>query len=186
MRGLLVGVLTGVSLLGQVRYARLAEIEGSAGMRPHPAEAWRAALRNAPLVEASSLRTPPGSRLEVELDDGSVLRLAGEADCELSDYTRLSTGQRITHIAVDRGVAYFSGESHWRDALVLAAPGAQITIRRGSRVRLEVNRGSSQVSVIEGDASVATPAVELNVKEGHALRVDPSLPDKFVYAPEFD
>src|SRR5438552_2581315 len=122
-------LLLGASLNGQTRYARLGEFDGSAETRVHPSETWKPALRNTPLLESSWLRTGGESHAEIELDEGSVLRVAENSVCEIADYTRLSTGQRITHISLDSGVAYFSGESNWRDALILSMPAAQVSIR---------------------------------------------------------
>src|SRR6185436_12409476 len=97
------------------------------------------------------------SRIEVELDDNSVFRVAGDSRAELADYLRLSTGQRITHIALDFGVAYFSGESDRRDALLLSLPGGQVELKRGSRLRLQSSNGVSEIAVIEGSATVVSP-----------------------------
>ena len=103
------------TVCAQTRYARLGELDGTVETQIHPSEPWRFAARNTPLLESSWVRTGSGAHVEIELDDGSVLRLAENSLCELADYTRLSTGQRITHIALDRGVAYFTGEAGWRD-----------------------------------------------------------------------
>jgi len=51
-----------------------------------------------------------GRAVEIELDDGSAWRLGPDSLGEISDYTRLSTGQRITLLSLDHGTAYFSGE----------------------------------------------------------------------------
>ena len=171
-------------LCAQTRYARLGEVEGSVEVQIHPAEPWKAALRNTPLLESSSLRTGPASHVEIELDEGSVLRLAENSACEFSDYTRLSTGQRITHISLDRGVAYFSGESSWRDALILSMPSAQVSIRRGSRVRMEVASDSSQLAMLEGEARLSSTAIELNLPEGKMLKLPLGRSDKFYLLPE--
>src|SRR3954470_3283301 len=150
MRAIGLCLALSASLCGQTRYARLGEIAGSVETQLHPSEAWRPALRNTPLRESSWVRTGGAAHAEIELDEGSVLRLAENSVCELSDYTRLSTGQRITHISLDRGVAYFTGSSDWRDALVLATPSSQVAIRRGSRVRLEAGPDASRIAVLEG------------------------------------
>ena len=168
----------------QTRYARLGELTGGVEAQIHPSESWRPAARNMPLLESSSLRTGASAHAEIELDDGSVLRLAENSLCEFSDYTRLSTGQRITHISLDRGVAYFTGESSWRDALALSIPPAQVSIRRGSRVRLEVNPDSSRVAVLEGEARFSSPSVELDVREGRMLKLDLTRSDRFSLLPE--
>jgi len=115
-----------------------------------------------------------------------VLRLAGNSLCELADYSRLSTGQRITHISLDSGLAYFSGEWIWRDALIVSIPSAQVSIRRGSRVRLEAGPNSSRVSVLEGQVRFSSAAVELELPEGKMLRLDLSRTDKFYLIPEIE
>src|SRR5437867_3626767 len=156
MRTIALWLLLAASLHAQTRYARLGEIEGAIEAQIHPSQPWKSALRNMPLLESSWLRTGGTSHAEIELDEGSVLRLAENSLCELADYTRLSTGQRISHMSLDRGVAYFSGESNWRDALILSMPGAQVSIRRGSRVRLETDVDFSQLAALEGDIRLSS------------------------------
>ena len=59
-----------------------------------------AAERNLPLPESAWVRTGEGSRLEIELDEGSVARLGPNSQVGLSDYSRLSTGQRVTLLSL--------------------------------------------------------------------------------------
>src|SRR2546426_2413453 len=184
MRRIALWMLASASLCAQVRYARMGEIDGSAETQVHPSGPWKPALRNTPLLESSWLRTGGASNAEVELDEGSVLRLAENSVCELADYTRLSTGQRITHLSLDRGAAYFSGESNWRDALILSLPSAQVSIRRDSRVRLEAGTDFSQVAVLEGEVRFSSAAIELDVPEGKMLKIDLARSDKFYLLPE--
>ncbi len=172
MRGLAVGLLLGSCLCAQTRYARVGELAGTVEIRVHPSEPWQVAARNTPLLESSWIQTGAGAHAEIELDEGSVLRLGENSLCELSDYTRLSTGQRITNISLDRGVAYFSGESSWRDALMLSMGPAQVLIRRGSRVRLEASADSGRVASLEGEPRVISAAVELDLTEGKMLKLD--------------
>ena len=58
---------------GQARYARLGEFDGKVEVQLHAGDAWSPAERNLPLAESAWLRTGASSRLEIELDDGSVL-----------------------------------------------------------------------------------------------------------------
>jgi hypothetical protein len=184
MRTIALWLLLSATLCAQSRYARLGEIDGSVETQIHPSDPWKRTLRNTPLRESSWLRTGGTSHAEVELDEGSVLRLAENSVCELADYTRLSTGQRITHISLDRGVAYFSGESNWRDALILSLPAARVSIRRGSRVRLEAGIDFSQLAVLEGEVRFSSAIIELDVSEGKMLKLDLARPGKFYLSPE--
>jgi len=167
-------------LAGPVRVARVGELDGQVEVQLHSYDAWRPAARNLPLVERSWVRSAAGARVELELDEGSALRMAGDAICELSDYTRLSTGQRITTLSVDHGVAYFTGETDGRDSLILAVPGAQATVRAGTRIRLEVNESASQIAVIEGRVRFSSPGAELDVNEGQTARIENGAQPHFV------
>jgi hypothetical protein len=155
-----------------VRVARVGELEGNVEVQLHAADAWRPAVRNMPLVERTWVRTAAGATVEIELDDGSALRLTGDALCEISDYTRLSTGQRVTILSVDHGVAYFTGEPDRRDAVILVVPGAQATVHTGSRLRLEARDDASQLAVLEGKVRFSSPVAEMDLTEGETARVE--------------
>ena len=155
-----------------VRVARVGELDGKVEVQLQAADAWRPAVRNMPLVERTWVRTANAARVEMELDDGSVLRLSSDALCELSDYTRLSTGQRVSVLSIDHGVAYFTGEPDRRDAVILVVPGAQATIHTGTRLRLEARDDASQISVLEGKVRFSSPVAEMDLSEGETARVE--------------
>ncbi len=159
-------------LAAPVRVARVGEMEGQVEVQPHSFDTWQPAVRNLPLVERAWVRTAPGARVEIELDEGSAFRLVGDALCEFSDYTRLSTGQRVTLLSLDHGTAYFTGEPERRDALILAVPGAQATLRIGTRVRLEANDAVSRIAVLEGKVRFSSPVAELDLNEGQTARIE--------------
>jgi hypothetical protein len=164
---------------GQPRYARLGEFDGKVEVQLHPADAWSPATRNLPLTESAWIRTGPASRLEIELDDGSAWRIGPDSQIEISDYTRLSTGQRVTVLSLDHGIAYFTGEPAGKDTLSLAVPGAQVTLSRGARVRLQADATTSRIAIIEGTVRLFCPAAELDIHEGTAVRVEPAYPSRF-------
>jgi len=166
-------------MAGQARYARLGEFEGSVEVQLTAADVWIQAERNLPLVESAWLRTPAGSRLEIELDEGSAWRLGPESQGEISDYARLSTGQRVTLLSLDRGLCYFTGEPKDKDALSLAVPGAQITFLRRARVRLEAADHFSRIAVLEGSVRFSSPAAEIDLHEGQTVRVEPANTARF-------
>jgi hypothetical protein len=136
-------------------------------------------VRNIPLPQSARVQTPAESRVEIELDEGSVLRVTPDSLLELSDYTRLSSGQRLTLLSLDRGMAYFTGQAGRQDSLMLAVPGAQITVQRGARLRLEARDNWSQIAVIEGKVRFSSPSAEMDLTEGEMARVDPANRTKF-------
>src|SRR5690242_14584609 len=104
-------------LAGPARYARVGDFAGTVQTQAGASAPWMDAERNAPLPESSRVRTGAASRIEIELDEGAVLRLGPNTEAELADYTRLSTAQRVTLLSIDRGLAYVSGAPEGRDAL---------------------------------------------------------------------
>jgi hypothetical protein len=179
MRYLLLLLLPAVLLAGPARFARLGEFQGAVEIQLHPADPWIAAERNLPLPESAWLRTGPGARAEVEFDEGSAARAGADTQFAISDSARLSTGQRVTMIAVDRGLVYFSGAPEGRDALSVAVPGAQIAFYRAARIRLEVEDQWSRIAVLEGSVRFSSPAAEFELREGQTTRVEPANPARF-------
>jgi hypothetical protein len=179
MKRFLLLLIPATLIAGQVRYARLGDFDGKVEVQLQAADPWAAAERNLPLAESTWLRTAASSRLEIELDDGSAWRLGPNSQAEISDYSRLSTGQRVTLLSLDRGVAYFTGEPQGKDALTLAVPGAQVTFIRGARVRLEAQDTWSRILVIEGTVRFSSPAAEMDLREGQSVRVEPANASRF-------
>jgi len=179
MKRLAVWLLPMSLFAGQARYARVGDLEGTVEVQLQAADPWQPALRNMPVGELAWLRTSGSSRVEVELDEGSVLRLGADSLAELSDYTRLSTGQRITLISLDRGLAYFTGAAEGKDALILSVPGAQVTVRQGARLRMEAREQSSQIAAGDGAVRFSSPTAEFDLTPGQIVRVNPAHPSRF-------
>jgi len=179
MRPLTLLLVPAALFAAQGRFARPSEFEGQVDVQLQAADSWMAVQRNLPLPESTWMRTGASSRLELELDEGSAWRLGPESLSEISDYSRLSTGQRITLLSLDHGLAYFTGNPEGKDALTLALPGAQVTLHRGARIRLEAQDAWSQISVLEGAIRFSSPAVEMDLYEGHTVRVEPANPARF-------
>ncbi|MBZ5620719.1 MAG: FecR family protein [Acidobacteriia bacterium] len=179
MRRFTLLLLPAVLFAAQARYARLGEFEGKVEVQLQAADPWMPAERNLPLPESTWLRTAADSRLEIELDEGSVWRMGPNSQSEISDYLRLSTGQRVTLLSLDHGLAYFTGQAEGKDALTLVVPGAQVTLVRGAKVRLEVQDTWSQISVLAGTVRFSSPAAEIDLHAGQTTRVEPANPARF-------
>jgi FecR protein len=176
---LLLFALPVTMIAGPGRYARLGDFDGQVEIQLSAADAWMPAERNLPLPESAWIRTGPDSRVEIELDTGGVWRLGPESQGGLSDYAQLSTGQRVTLLVLDRGLAYFTGESKGRDSLTLIVPGAQVGISKPARVRTEAQDQSSQVAVLQGVARFSSAAAEIDLAQGQTTRVEPGNASRF-------
>lgn len=186
MRPFTLLLLPAALFAGQVRFARLGDFEGKVEVQMQAADPWMPAERNLPLAEAAWLRTGPASRLEIELDEGSAWRLGPDSQAEISDYSRFSTGQLVTLLSLDHGVAYFTGEPRGKDSLSLAIPGAQLILTRGARIRLRAQDSWSELSVIEGSVKVSSPEVEVVLGEGQTIRFDPASATRLAFSRQID
>jgi len=165
---------------GQARYARLGDFDGAVQVQLQAADDWQPARRNLALRESSWLRTEGAARVEVEMDDGSVFRMGPDSLAELSDYTRLSTAQRITLISLDHGLVYFTGAADGKDTVVVAVPGAQVTVHQATRLRLEARDPWSLIAAMDGVARLSFPTAEFDMTPGQMVKLDPDHPDHFV------
>ena len=179
-------LIPAAAFCNSLRYARLGDFDGKPEVQIHAADGWQPAVRNLPLPQSARVQTPaPG---HTSKSSSMTVAWCGwrPSLLELSDYTRLSSGQRVTLLSLDRGLAYFTGESRRQDALMLALPGAQLTIQHGTRVRMEAQDEWSEIAVIEGKVRFASPSGRDGLKEGEMARVDPENRAKFYLYRETD
>ena len=77
-------------------FARLSLVEGNVQLRSEGDADWLPAAVNTPLIEGDSVWCPAGSRAEVQLADGSVVRLDGRTSLEVvdleTDFSRMYLG----------------------------------------------------------------------------------------------
>ncbi len=179
MRYLALLTVAGTLAAGDVRYARLGESEGAVEVQLRAGRPWVAAERNLPLIESTWLRTGPASRLEVEFDEGSAWRLGPQTRAAIADYTRLSTGQRITTLSLDEGTAWFTGRPEGADSIVLSVPGAQVTVTRAAQIRLDVGLQTASIAVLSGAVRFSSPAADMDLHEGQTTRVEAANPSRF-------
>src|SRR5450432_2050338 len=175
-------LLPAVLCAGSPRFARVGFLQGGVQIQVHAYDSWRQAERNVPLIEASRIESETASQVEIELDEGSAFRLVGNALAEISDYSQLSTGQRVTLISLDRGTAYFTGQPGENDSLGIALPGAHIVLRYGShssRVRFVVSGGVTEIAILEGTVRFSTPAAELELHQGQWVELNPANHSRF-------
>ena len=184
MRLLTLLLVPAALLAGQSRFARLGEFQGPVEVQLTAADPWISAERNLPLPELAWLRTGANARVEIEMDDGSLWRLGPNSLGEISDYTRLSTGQRITLLSLDHGTAYYTGQPAAKDVTMLVMPGAQLTVLQGSRVRQTAQSGASQAAILEGLVRFSSPTSEMDLHEGTTAQVDPANTARFSLAPQ--
>ena len=117
-------------------------------------------------------RAPAGHDGRDGTDDGyeAADDWAALVACVVIAYNGVSMSRRAMGDVMDTAVPQRL-ENEVR-ALALAVPGAQITLLRGARVRIEALETFSRISVIEGTVRLSCAAAELDIREGQTVKID--------------
>jgi len=132
------------------RVARIKVLEGDADLKRIDSEDWEKASENLPLVEGDQLQTLEGTRLEIQFDNETYLRLDENSSLKFS-----ILGDEGIALSLSRGTALLSVLSFDPDAgyLEIDAPQTTVAITKEGKYRIDagddLNR-SVTVSVWDG------------------------------------
>jgi len=159
------GVLLFLSLLllaasppAQVqRVAKVKFLVGTVKVRKGAQTQWRDAKANMQLGSKDALRTFVESRVEIETEEGSLIKLEENSTMELANLSRNSSGN-----SEDTKVKMMSGKvwanvkklGNARSSFAFETPTATAAIR-GTELSLEVDENGTNVKVYEGVVYVA-------------------------------
>src|SRR6476661_2550934 len=94
----------------QARIVRISYVEGD--VRLDNGHGYESATMNVPLTERDWLQTGSDGWAEVQLEDGSLIRLAPDTEIAFTELGRSSSGGTITTIDLDQGEAVFKIVQH--------------------------------------------------------------------------
>ena len=189
------------SRASDVSYARIVRLSVVTGdvqvSRPsHPA--WEAASVNMPVMQGMAIGTNDGFA-EVQFEDGTTAWIAPNTLVQFTELA-LADGGRITKLTLGQGTMSVLTELRKGDAFSLATADETITTPRNALFRVDAFHDGASVSVLGGQAEVASAAGTTQVPKGKtlalrskskeqaqqnvALRANPKLDswDKFVVA----
>jgi hypothetical protein len=159
--------------------ARLSIINGDASVLRGDSGEWTAAVLNAPLVAGDSVSVPPGSRAELQLDNGNFLRINGDSEIRIAAFE----GNR-TQIQLSRGTVTWRSLRDSSLQAEISTPVVAVHPLRLGAVRIEVMPdGSTRVVPRRGEAEASTSRGTERIHEGSMMLVRgaPGSPDQ---APE--
>ncbi len=147
--------------------ARLSIVQGDVNVRRGDNGELVAAVMNAPVMVQDHLQTSPGSRAEVELDSGSLIRLApntdiGFADLEYHRYqVQLSAGVIIYRVLRDS-----NAQAEVDTPSIALRPAGQ------GEYRIAVlDDGATQISVRSGQADIFGPRGSERLGAGRTILI---------------
>ena len=166
---LLVLIIPGYSFAETGKPLRVQYSEGDVLFRAETDDEWLLASINTPLYEGDSLWCPVGSKVEIQLPEGSVVRLEGGSELHVLDnqddflHLYLATGSLYLHTAMTLSPNFLQIDAD--DTTVLPS--------ENTRLRLDMLSNSQEdVSILEGSAYVEGNGSRTRVHAGDHIALE--------------
>jgi hypothetical protein len=157
----------------RARIVRLSYVEGDVQLDRLDDRGFQRAFLNMPLIEGARVWTRSDARAEIELEDGSTIRLTPDSIVTFREMRLRGDGGRSTLVELQEGTAYFDLKQHSGDDFRLLIAQEQVTPSRNSRFRAEAPQGRLRLAVWRGDLDLARDDGErLSVRKNESLELD--------------
>ena len=166
----------------KARIVRLSYVDGNVQIDRGEGHGNEKAIMNMPVIQGAKVSTSnAGARAEIELEDGSTVRLVPQSVVAFPELGLRDSGHRLTSVEVQQGTAYFSIGKHAGDFSVTAA-GKQFVVHDNSEFRISATPQRIELAVYKGDVKVPGPSNEINVKKNETLALDVADPSQLTVA----
>lgn len=178
---LLAGMSVCVQAQSHVRIVRLSYIDGQVQMA-HGDQDLNHAVLNTPIVEGTRILTRSDGLAEIEFEDQSALRLAGNSEVRFRQLSMNDAGVKVNEVEVVKGVVFFNVHSKGGDIYRAVADGNTFLVRRDSSARISAGPDELQLAVLKGEVQREDQPQMVNVKKNETLTVDPQQPSEYKVA----
>ena len=159
----------------QARIVRISYVEGE--VRLDSGQGYEAATMNVPLMERDWLQTGSDGWAEVQLEDGSLIRLAPNTVIAFAQLARASSGATLTTVDLDQGEAAFKVTQHNDGEFNVTVKKNTIALTKSGSFRVtSTNSDPLEVAVWKGEVGVSDTdnGGEVAVKKNETFVLDPN------------
>jgi hypothetical protein len=164
-----------------VRIVRLSSVEGSVKIDRGTGQ-FEKAITNLPITQGMKLRTGDNGRAEVELENGSTVRLAPDSAIQFSDLALRDSGTKVSTVEVTKGTAYVESTGSKNDEFTVQFGQEKVAFTQAAHARVGVDERGATFAVFKGDLNVDGPSGEIEVKKNQTADFDFSSNDRFTLA----
>ncbi len=164
----------------QARIVRISYVEGD--VRLDTGHGYESATMNVPLTERDWLQTGRDGWAEVQLEDGSLIRLAPDSVIVFTQLARASSGATLTTVDLDQGEAEFKVTQHNDGNFNVTVKKDTIALTRSGSFRVtNTNANPLEVAVWKGEVSVSDTdnGGEVAVKKNETFVLNPNDPARY-------
>jgi len=158
----------------RVRSVVLSHARGQVGLDRRKGRGMELAMQNMPVVQGMKLVTADGYA-EVELEDGTHIRLTPSTVVDFDQLALHRSGERASVIGVPLGTVYVNTAERKGSEMRLQVGATCISVSRATHLRLEISRDRIELAVFTGGASVEAPpgqAIAVGKKQSLPFHVD--------------
>lgn len=159
------------SYAGVVAPARLLMMDGDILFRTPESDEWLPAAINTPLDEGDSIWFPQDSRGEIQLSDGTIVRL--DAGSQL-DFIANEDG--FTHLHLTSGKLYLrTSQTMTKDSLQIDADDTTVVPAARTRLRIDMLPNSQEeIAIFKGSAYLQGSGSRTTVRSGEVISLEES------------
>lgn len=165
----LILAIPAISFAGVIAPARVTLVDGDVMFRTPDNDEWLPASVNTPLDEGDAIWTPSGSRTEIQLGDGTVVRLDKESQLDL-----IAVEDGFTQMHLANGKLYLrTSKNSGKDSIQIDAD--DTTILPDSRTRLRIDmlpESQEDVTIFKGAAYVEGNGSRTRVRSGEHIALE--------------
>lgn len=170
----------------QVRIVRLSEVEGSVQIDRDLGQGYEKAFLNFPVAQDTKLRTGADGRAEIELEDGSTVRIAPNTVIEFPHLALRDSGAKVSVVAINQGIAYVDFAAEKDDEFTATFGQERVSLSHPAHLRLGVGDGRATLAVFKGEVQVNGPSKSVSVESRHSAVFDLDNHDSSTVAKNFE
>ena len=162
------------------RIVRISYVEGE--VRLDNGHGYESVTMNVPVTEHSWLQTSSDGWAEVQLEDGSLVRLAPDTVIAFTELGRLSSGGTITTVDLDQGEAEFKVTKHDDSDFQVTVRNKTIVLKHSGSFRVtSTNADPMEIVVWKGEVAIHDPdsGSDVAVNKNETFVLDATDPSRY-------
>ncbi len=156
----------------QVRVVRLSEVQGDVKIDRNLGQGYEKAFLNFPITQGVKLQTKNDSRVEVEFEDGSTLRITPNTVIEFPQLLLRDSGAKVSAVHLQEGTAYLNFAGAKGDEFTLTFAHEKLSLAHSAHLRIEMADVTATVAVFQGDVQVEGDSGTVSVSKNHTATFD--------------
>jgi len=147
--------------------ARISLIQGDASTQRGDSGDWMAATLNGAVVSGDKVSTADGARMELQLDFANILRLSGNTEADIADFTH-----NHIQLQIAQGLINYTVLKTNQADLEIDTPNVGVQLLREGTYRIQVNSANETVVIVrDGEVELSTPSGSIKVGKGEMATI---------------